>query len=79
MNPAASYVELRYFSPFDIHKIPERILEIVHEQATGMTLRKEPHDLDPHQLTLPELLLAICDEVELKNGIRRELIKRYST
>jgi hypothetical protein len=79
MNSTASYVELRYFSPFDIHKIPERILEIVHEQATGMTLRKGQHDHDPHQLTLPELLLAICDEVELKNGIRKELIKRYST
>jgi hypothetical protein len=78
MNPTASYVELKYFSPFDIQKIPYHILEIVHEQATGMTLRKDPHDLDPHQLTLPELLLAICDEVELKNGIRKELIKRHS-
>jgi hypothetical protein len=78
MNGTESYVELRFFSPFDIHKIPYRILESVYHHATGMSLRKEQHDRDPHQLTLPELLLAICDEVELKNGIRKELIKYYS-
>jgi len=76
MNPAASYVELRYFSPFDIHKIPERILEIVHEQAIGVVYERIP---DQHQLTLPEWLSAVCDETELMNGIRKELIKRYST
>ena len=78
MNPTASYVELRFFCPFDIHKVPTRILESVYEQATGMSLRKGQHDRDPHQLTLPELLLAICDEVELKNGIRKELIRYYT-
>jgi len=75
MNGTESYVELRFFSPFDINKIPERILEIVHEQAIGNPAPPPAQ----HQLTLPELLLAICDEVELKNGIRKELIKRYST
>lgn len=76
MNPTASYVELRYFSPFDIHKIPDRILEAVHEQAVGAIWGQEQplH----HQLALPELLLVICDEVELKNGIRKELIKYHT-
>lgn len=73
-TPSESYVELRYFSPFDIHKIPTRILEAVHEQAIG-----RPHDdLEPHQLTLPDLLLVICNYEELKNAIRKELIKFHT-
>ncbi len=76
MNPTASYVELRFFSPFDINKIPERILESVHEKALGVIWGRELPD--QHQLTLPELLLAICDEEELLNGIRKELIEYFS-
>jgi hypothetical protein len=75
VNGTESYVELRFFCPFDINKIPERILEAVHEQAIGTRYERIP---DQHQLTLPEWLTAVCDEVELKNGIRKELIAYYS-
>jgi len=78
MNSTTTYVELLYFSPFDINKIPERILETMYEQAFGQ-LRRIPSDHDfSHQLTLPELLLAICDNKELLNGIRKELIKYHT-
>lgn len=74
MNGTESYVELRFFSPFDINRIPYRILESVHKRALAVAY-EPPEGI---ALTLPELLLAICDEEELKNGIRKELIAYYS-
>jgi dTDP-4-dehydrorhamnose reductase len=73
-NGAESYVELMYFSPFDIDKIPDRILEIVHEQALGHTYDSLTRPI----LSIREVLNAIVDPIELQNGIRKELIKSYS-
>jgi len=70
-DSAASFVELKYFSPFDINKIPYSILEDVYYLVSG-----EFNVPSFHTLTLPELLVLLCDETELRNGIRKELMRQ---
>lgn len=78
MNGAPSYVELRFFTPFDINKIPDDILESVYEEAVGQVWPRDINIIRADRLILRELLLCLCDEKELIRCIRRKLIKYYS-
>lgn len=72
MNPIESFIELKFFSPFDIDKIPTRVLETVQENTTGCKFTSS------QLVTLREFLLIIIDDLELKNEIRKELIKLHN-
>jgi hypothetical protein len=65
-----TFVELKYFTPFDINNIPSVVLNTVYKEALGHSYSSQP-------LSLRQLLDAIVDPIELQNGIRKELIKYH--
>ena len=76
-NSKKSFIELKYFSPFDINRIPVDVLQSVYKNFFGMPYEgsRSIDGLMIIEHTLPDLLLIMYDLNGLKNDIRKELFK----
>jgi hypothetical protein len=75
---AESFVQLKYFSPFNIHEIPYDVLEEVHIQAFGFEYKKRHSRTWPApQSPITFVLEREADTKELQRGIKKILVERH--
>ena len=75
MSEVETFVRLKYFSPFDINKVPETVLLQVHFATFGLAYK---HGSPAAAFSLQDTLTLLCDEWELERGCRKALIEYYS-
>lgn len=66
------FLRLKYFSPFDIKRIPESILISAYQECLGLDIANATLKEGIH-FTLPQLVQLFCDPQELQRGIMRML------